>query len=106
MGINAIQIKEEILRALTENRNDIKNYGAKRIGLFGSFVRGEQKESSDIDLLVEFAERKKNYDNFIDLAFFLEALLGRKVDLMTEESLSPYIRPYILKETEYVQIHN
>ena len=82
----------------------IKSFGVKRIGIFGSFVRGEEKEESDINIIVEFKEGKKNFNNFINLAFFLEELLGRKVDLLTPESISPYIKPYIEREVVYESV--
>ena len=95
---------EEILRKIRENREKIRSFGIKRIGVFGSFVRGEEKEESDIDIIVEFEEGKKNFNNFINLAFFLEKLFGRKVDLVTLESISPYIKPYIEKEVIYERV--
>jgi len=67
-------------------------FGVKRIGLFVSFARGEQKESSDIDVLVEF--EKPTFRNFMDLSFYLEDLFGRKVDLVTFKGLHPRIRPW------------
>lgn len=79
----------EILRSReTEKR---KRFCVKRIGVFGSFARGEQKDTSDVDILVEF--EKPTFDNFMNLAFFLEDLFQRKVDLVTPNSLSPYIGP-------------
>ena len=79
-------------------------YGVSRLGLFGSFVRNEQDEKSDVDFLVEFENGKKTYKNFIRLAYFLEELVGRRIELLTPESLSPYMRPHILREVEYVQL--
>jgi hypothetical protein len=61
----------------------------------------EQQVGSDVDILVEFDPQRKSFDNFMDLAFYLDDLLGRKVDLVTTESLSPYIGPHILHEVEY-----
>jgi len=55
-------------------------------------------------LTVEFEEGKKNFDNFINLAFYLEELLGRKVDLLTPESISQYIKPYMEKEVIYESV--
>ncbi len=57
-----------------------------------------------MDFLIEFEQGKKNFDNFIDLAFYLEGLLGRKVELITPESLSRYMGPKILKEVEHVKL--
>jgi hypothetical protein len=69
--------------------------------VFGSFVRGQQRPESDIDLLVEFEPERKSFDVFMGLSFFLEDVLQRRVELVTIESLSPYIGPHILKEVEY-----
>jgi hypothetical protein len=96
--------KADFLTFINRNKTQIKSYGVHRLGLFGSFVRNEQKEKSDIDLLVEFYPEEKNYDNFIGLSFFLEDNTDRKVDILTPEALSPYIGPYILKEVEYYEI--
>ncbi len=74
-----------ILETLKKHKEILKKYGVKRIGLFGSFVRGEQKEHSDIDFLVEF--EKPSFDNFMDLAFYLEDLFGKKVELLTPEGV-------------------
>ncbi len=87
-----------------EERKRLAFLGVKNIGLFGSFVRGEQTALSDIDLLVEFMPEKHTFDNFMELTFLLEELLGRKVELVTLEALSPYIGPHILKEVERVPI--
>ena len=94
--------KSEIISILKKNRDTIISYGVRKIGLFGSFVRNQQKDTSDIDILVEFETDKLTYDNYINLAFFLENSLTKKVDLITSDSLSPYIGPEILKEVEYV----
>jgi uncharacterized protein len=94
--------KEEILSKLHENEDKLQALGVRRLGLFGSFVRGEQKSGSDIDLIVELESGKKTFDNFMNLCFFLEDLFRRRVELVTTESLSPHIGPHILKETEYV----
>ncbi len=94
--------KAEIFERLLKNRAEIETCGAKQLGLFVSFARNEQKDSSDVDFLVEFQKGKKNYDNFMALATLLEDILGRKVDLLTKQGLSPHLGPHILKETEYV----
>jgi predicted nucleotidyltransferase len=85
-----------IMGLLRENEKVLKKYKVKRIGLFGSYVRGEQDKKSDIDLMVKL--EKPSFDNFMDLAFYLEDLFGKKVDLVTEGSLSPHIEPYVKKE--------
>jgi len=100
----AINTKQDIVTVLRENRELIQGLGVKRLGLFGSFVRGEQRAESDVDLLVEFEPGKKTFDNFMALAFLLEELLRRRVELVTAESLSPYLRPHILDEVEDVAL--
>lgn len=99
-----IATKQDILNALHENASRLRAYGVRRIGLFGSFVRGEQKPESDIDLLVEFDPEKKTFDAFMELSFFLDDLLLHRVELVTIESLSPHIGPHILDEVEYAAL--
>ncbi len=96
--------KEIILRLISENKDRVGKLGVRRLGLFGSYARGDQNENSDIDILVEFSSGKKNFDNFINLAFLLEEIFHKKVELVTVESLSPYLKPYIMKEVEYIEI--
>ncbi|MDI6751498.1 MAG: nucleotidyltransferase family protein [bacterium] len=92
---------KEIMKALREHSDILRKYKIKKMGLFGSYVRGEQKKDSDIDFLVEF--EKPDFDNFMDLAFYLEDLLGKRVELITNGSLSPYIQPYIEKEVKWYE---
>ena len=96
--------KEQIFKLLQSNNQQIRDFGVKKIGLFGSFAKNQQTTESDIDFIVEFEKEKKSYKRFIKLAFFLEELLGRKVDLLTNKSLSPYLGPQILNETENVPL--
>ena len=90
-----------ILRKIEENIDVIKSYGVKRIGVFGSYIKGKQKPDSDIDVLVEFEKDKKTFDNYMELKFFLEELLKNKVDLVISESIKPELKPYILKSVKY-----
>lgn len=92
---------DDILKTIRDNREALVRMGASRVGLFGSFARNEADETSDIDLLVEFAAGEKNYDNFIDLCFYLEELLGRKVDLLTPSALSPHLKQQIEAEVRF-----
>ncbi len=95
--------KEEIVNKLAENINTIKQFGVRKIGLFGSVVKGETKGDSDIDVLVEFTEEGETYSNLINLYCFLKDLFDRKIDLVTTKGISPYIAPYILNEVEYME---
>ena len=78
-----------------------KNYGVKVIGLFGFYVRGEQCEDSDVDILVEL-EKPIGFVRFIKLENIFSDLLGIKVDLVTKKALKPYIGKQILEEVHYV----
>ncbi|MBW2218874.1 MAG: nucleotidyltransferase family protein [Deltaproteobacteria bacterium] len=99
-----IDTKQKIFNILQQNQSHLNALGVKRIGLFGSFVRGEQCADSDIDLLVEFDPTRKTFDTFMKLSFFLEDIMQHRIEIVTLESLSPYIGPHILKEVEYAAI--
>ena len=101
---NKVTTKEDLIQRILKQRKRLSFLGVTSIGLFGSFVRGEQTASSDIDILVEFAAEKHTFDNFMDVSFLLEEILGRKVEVVTPEGLSPYIGPHILKEVERVTV--
>jgi len=92
----------EVLDILREHEDELKKrFAVRRIGVFGSFARGEQKKRSDVDVLVEFA-KPVGFFHFIELEMHLEKLFGRKVDLVTKNALKPYIKERILAETMYV----
>jgi len=74
-----------------------RDFAVRRIALFGSTVRGNARADSDLDLLVKFATGP-TFDSFLGLKFFLEDNLGRKVDLVTPDSLKPRMRPIIERE--------
>ena len=91
-----------VIEILKNHEELIKHkYGVKRIGIFGSFARGEAKEGSDIDVLVDFNVGAKTFDHFMDLKFFLEDLFGRKIDLVTVTALRPQLKEVILREVTY-----
>lgn len=96
---------DEILKIIRDNKAKLINLGVNRIGLFGSHVRGEAQPGSDLDFLVDFVKGKKNYDNFIDLCFLLEETFNSKIDLLTSESLSPYLREQIEAEVRFEILH-
>ncbi|WP_099239301.1 nucleotidyltransferase family protein [Synechococcus sp. BDU 130192] len=97
-----IASKDDIFEQLRAHWETLEGYGVRQCGLFGSFRRGEATAKSDIDLLVVLEPELKTFMNFMDLCFFLEDLFGRKVDVLTPESLSPYLKENILGEVEYV----
>ncbi len=80
----------------------IRALGVARLALFGSVARGEARPDSDVDLLVQFSPGAKTFDRFLALSELLEALLGRRVELVTTESLSPFLGPRILAEAQDV----
>ena len=99
--------KKQIKKRISSNASLIRKYGISKIGLFGSYVRQQQKADSDIDILVDFEGGKETFDNFMAICDLLEQVFsGYKVEIVTAGGLSPYIGPHILKNVEYVQISN
>ena len=101
---SAVQNKKELIERILSGQEQIRSYGVNRLGIFGSFVRDEAKADSDVDFFVEFIPEKKTFHNFMRLADLLEEITGRKIELVTPQSLSKYIGPHILKEVEYVPL--
>ncbi|MDQ3398517.1 MAG: nucleotidyltransferase family protein [Deinococcota bacterium] len=99
-----VQTKGDILAVLHRHAPQLRTLGVRRLGLFGSFVRGEATKQSDVDILVEFEPTQKTFDAYIHLVFLLEDVLQRPVELVTTEALSPHLGPHILRETEYVTL--
>jgi hypothetical protein len=95
--------RDQILTFLKQNKKLFREeYHIIRIGLFGSYARGDQNAKSDIDLLVEFEENTQNlYDLKLDLKDFFRIQLGMEVDICREKYIKPRIRSSILKETVY-----
>ncbi len=90
--------RDYVTERLRDAEAEIRALGVRRLALFGSFARGEAGADSDVDFLVEFEPGQKSFDRFLDLAELLARAVGRRVDLLTTESLSPYIGPHILAE--------
>ena len=89
------------MQLLDENLDDLKaKFGVKRIAIFGSTARGEDKKDSDIDIIVEF-EKPIGLFAFIELEDCLSKMLGKKVDLTTKKALKPIIKKSVLKEAVY-----
>lgn len=90
---------EEIRKTLEEKKEILgSRYKVKELRVFGSFARNEQNESSDIDILVDFKKGFKTFDIYMDLKFYLEELLGRKVDLILRSALKEDLKKLVLKE--------
>jgi hypothetical protein len=90
--------KQTILKLLASHDAEIRRrFGVGSLALFGSAARDELRESSDIDVLVRFTG-PATLDSYMDLKFYLEGLLGRRVDLVTDKGLRPEIRPAVERE--------
>lgn len=97
--------KKNIKKNLIANKPRLKELGVTQIGLFGSFIKGEQTKDSDIDFLIMFNPEMESFDNLMKLYDLLEdTFKNRKIDIVTENGLSPFIGPRILEEAEYVNI--
>ena len=98
--------KEKILNLLRKNRKIIRQFGVKRIGIFGSVARDEASEESDIDIVVEFERGRATFRNVARLIDFLENLFGKEIDLLTPDGIESirikHIKEQIKKEIEYV----
>ena len=90
--------REEIFRKIAQ---ELKNQGARKIAIFGSYVRKEEKSGSDIDIIVEFSGRKSLLE-LVSIERELYGVLGVKVDLLTEKSISPYLINRIKEEMEVI----
>jgi uncharacterized protein len=92
---------DEILKIIEADREQLKKFGVRSLGLFGSAARGEAVEGSDLDFVVDL--EKKSFDIYMDLKEYLELLFGCNVDLVMKDALKPRLREPILKESIYVQ---
>jgi predicted nucleotidyltransferase len=97
-----MQTKTEVIETIKLNKHRIEaEFGVTKIGVFGSVARGEAKERSDIDIVVEMKSENK-FRNFMALERYLKKLLGKRIDLGIESTLKPSVRAEIKKEIVYV----
>ena len=94
--------KKHIADLIRDHEPEIRALGIRSLGLFGSFIRDEPRQESDVDLLYEFEVGKATLKNFSELQELLEEVLRRKIELVPRKYLSPYIGPHILKEVELI----
>jgi uncharacterized protein len=94
--------RDEAIERLVESAGEIRALGVERLALFGSVLRDEARPDSDVDLLVKFVPGAKTFDHFWALCELLESRLGRRVELVTTEALSPFVGPRILAEAQDV----
>ena len=90
---------EEIFQTLKPYREKLRALGVRKLGLFGSYARGESKETSDLDFLVELEH--ETFDSYMNLKAFLEDLFEAEVDLVLVDAIRPRLRDAILGETVY-----
>ena len=89
---------QQILAILRERQPEIaRRFGVRRLALFGSAARGDLRDDSDVDVLVEF-EGPATFDGYFSLKDYLEALIGRTVDLVTERGLKPRARRHVERD--------
>ena len=93
---------KQAIERLVASEAGIRALGVQRLGLFGSVARGQARPDSDVDLLVRFFPDAKTYDRFLALSELLEGCLGRRVELVTVEALSPFLGPRIMAQAEDV----
>ncbi len=96
-------MRNRLISILKRNLPEIKErFKVKEIGIFGSRIKGTAKHKSDIDILVEFEEGNKTFDNYMELKFYLEELFGYSVDLVIKSAVRKELKPYIFSEVVYV----
>ncbi len=103
-SVTPVVDKSDIFRRVRDSGKNLASLGVLSVTLFGSFVRGKQTEKSDVDMLVEFSSDGYTFDNFMEVSFLLESLLGRRVEVVTPDSLSPHFKVDILKEAERIDV--
>ena len=90
------------LTLLRRHEPEIKQrFGVATIGIFGSYVRGEERPDSDVDVLVSFKKGEETFDHYMDCKFYLEDLFSRPVDLVMKGAIKKRLKPYILGEVVY-----
>lgn len=97
-----IQNKKQLIEQIFVHQKQIRSFGVLRLGIFGSFARDEMNAESDVDFFMEITSEYKTLNNFLALHRYLKNLLGRKVEIVTPQSLNKFIGKYILQEVEYV----
>jgi predicted nucleotidyltransferase len=96
-------LKQDVEKRLIGLADNLRTLGIRRIGIFGSTVRGDARPDSDVDLLVEFADGRKTFEAFMDAADILESGFPVHVDVLTPESFDPRRRARIEKEAIYFE---
>jgi len=93
--------RRSVISRIRKHHAQLTELGVKSLSIFGSVARGEEHPGSDVDILVEFKGRA-TFDRYMDTKFYLEELLGCKVDLVTPKAIKPRMKPYIMRELIHV----
>jgi predicted nucleotidyltransferase len=101
MLYNQSMTRRTVITRIRKHRAQLTKLGVKSLSLFGSVARGEERKNSDVDILVEFKGRA-TFDRYMDTKFYLEELLGCKVDLVTPKAIKPRMKPYIMQDLVHV----
>ncbi len=99
-----VKNKEELIALIKANNELLTSYGVTRLGIFGSFVRGNVHEESDVDFFIELLPEYKTLKNVFALSETLKNISGRKVEIITPQSLNKFIGKHILNQVEYVSL--
>lgn len=94
-------MREEVLEELSRHAATLRGFGVRRLGLIGSTVRNEARPDSDLDFVVDMAD--KSYDAYCDTKEFLEEHFGRGVDLAMVRAIKPWWKPYLMQDIQYVE---
>lgn len=93
----------EIMNLMNEHMDSIDKFHIKKIGIFGSYVRDEQTNDSDVDILVEFEDNQETLDNYMDLKFYLEDLFNRRVDVVISDVIKGALKKSIVESVKYAK---
>lgn len=93
--------RNQVIKKLEKENKQLKKFGVKKIGLFGSVLKGTQNKRSDVDFLVSF--KRTDFDSYTNLLILLEDLFRKRIDLVIESDLKPELK-YVKKEAEYVRL--
>jgi|688.fasta_scaffold691439_1 predicted nucleotidyltransferase len=100
-----INSKSELLQIIHKNGKVlVERFGVIKLGIFGSFVRNSATVDSDVDFFLEIQPEYKTLKNFVELSQFLESVTGRKIELVTPQSLNKFIGKHIINQVEYVSL--
>jgi len=93
--------RQDVFKRLTKDQKNLEEYNVTSLSLFGSVARGEESETSDVDILVSFGEPVGLF-TFIELKYHLEEILGKNVDLVTEQAIHPRLHDKIIEDSIHV----